>query len=143
MPADLNTPRHPDTQENGRSSVPELLANLVGQISTLFRQEIRLARAEMGEKLTHTSAAVLPIGAGAALLLASTVVLLLALAAGIATWTGLGAGWSMLIVGVAFTLFGFVLLRGGVSQLKGSNLMPERTAEQVSRDARVAREQIR
>jgi Putative Actinobacterial Holin-X, holin superfamily III len=143
MPSDLDPPR-PAATDSGRS-VPDLLANLVSQISTLFRQEIRLARAEMGEKLSQTTTAILPIGAGVALLLAATVVLLFSLAEGITAWTGLDIGWSLLIVGAAFAVIGFVLLRSGVSQLKlkGSNLMPERTAEQVSRDARVAKEQVR
>ena len=38
---------------------------------------------------------------------------------------------------------GYGLLRSGLSQLKMSNLMPERTAEQISRDAQVAKEQVR
>jgi len=36
-----------------------------------------------------------------------------------------------------------VLLKGGLSKLKTSNLMPERTAQQLSRDAQVAKEQVR
>ena len=34
------------------------------------------------------------------------------------------------------------LIRGGLSQLKTSNLVPTRTATQLSRDAQVAKEQV-
>jgi hypothetical protein len=140
MPSDLNHSRPPG--DSGRS-VPELLSSLVGQISTLFRQEVRLARAEIGEKFGHAAAAVVPIGAGAGLLLGALVVLLFALAAGISALFGLEEGWSLLIVGVLAALIGYLLIRGGISRLKVSNLMPERTADQLSRDAQVAKEQIR
>jgi len=139
MPSDLNNRPPPDSNR----SVPELLSNLVGQISTLFRNEVQLARAEMGEKFGQAANAVMPIAAGAGLLLASLVVLLFALAA-LLTWLfDIATGVSLLIVGVVFAIFGYVLVRSGMSQLKVSNLVPERTADQISRDADVAREQVR
>jgi hypothetical protein len=122
-------------------SLPELFSSLVGQISTLFRQEIRLARAEMGEKFRSLSGAVTPLVAGGAVLLGALIVLMFALAALVASF-GIAAGWSLLIVGVLFLLLGYVLLRSGLNQLKAANLMPERVVEQLSRDAQVVKEQV-
>lgn len=123
-------------------SVPELFSSVIGQISTLFRQEIQLAKTEMGEKVGQVTAAVVPLAAGGAVLLGALIVLMFALAALIASF-GIADGWALLIVGVLFLLLGYVLLRSGLAQLKASNLMPERTTEQLSRDAQVVKEQVR
>jgi hypothetical protein len=40
-------------------------------------------------------------------------------------------------------VIGYVVLRGGLSRLKASNLTPDRTVAQLSRDAEVAKEQVR
>jgi UDP-N-acetylmuramyl pentapeptide phosphotransferase/UDP-N-acetylglucosamine-1-phosphate transferase len=123
-------------------SVPELFSSVVGQISTLFRKEIQLARAEMGEKFGQAASAITPLAAGGAVLLGALIILMFALAALLESF-GIENGWALLIVGVVFAVLGYVLLRSGLSQLKTSNLMPERTAEQLSRDAQVAKEQVR
>ena len=143
MPSDPN--RSPDlnrSPDGGRSSVPELLSNALGQVSTLFRKEIQLARAEMGEKFGEAAGAIAPIAAGAAVLLAALVLLLFALASLLVRF-GVAVGWAQLIVGAVFALVGYALVRSGLSKLKTSNLMPERTAEQLSRDAQAAKEQVR
>lgn len=127
---------------NANRSLPELFSNLVGQLSTLFRKEVQLARAEMGEKFGQMAGAFAPLGAGGALLLGALIMLLFALESLLVSF-GLAVGWSRLIVGVVAALAGYGLLRSGLSQLKTSNLMPERTAEQISRDAQVAKEQVR
>lgn len=123
-------------------SVPELFSSVIGQISTLFRKEIQLARAEMGEKFGQASGAITPLATGGALLFGALIILLFALES-LLVHFGIALGWSRLIVGVVAALVGYALLRSGLSQLKTSNLMPERTAEQLSRDAQVAKEQVR
>jgi len=160
MPSDLNRPpgsgpiRPPESNLNrppedgldrppeSNRSVPDLFNTAIGQVSTLFRKEIQLAQAEMSEKFGQAAGAIAPLAGGAGLLLASLVVLLFS-AVSLLTWLGLAAGWSRLIVAVVFALIGYGLVRMGMSQLKVSNLMPERTAEQLSRDAETAKEQVR
>jgi hypothetical protein len=142
MPSDLN--RSPDrnrSPDSGRS-VPELLSNALSQVSTLFRKEIQLARAEVGEKFGEAAGSITPIAAGGAVLVAALVLLLFALASLLVSF-GLAVGWAQLIVGAVFALVGYALVRSGLSKLKTSNLMPERTAEQLSRDAQAAKEQVR
>ena len=138
MPSDSN--RSPN---GGRASVPELLGSALGQVSTLFRKEIQLARAEMGEKFGQAAGAIVPIAAGAAVLLGVLILLLFALASLLVRLFDLATGWAQLIVAVVFALVGYLLVRSGLSTLKTSNLVPERTAEQVSRDAQVVKEQVR
>lgn len=122
-------------------SLPELVSNLVAQISTLFRKEVQLARAEMGEKLGSMAGAVVPMAAGGGLLLGALVLLLLALAS-LLVHLGVIRGWAELIVGVLAAIGGYVLIRTGISKLGSASLVPSRTMEQLSRDAQVAKEQV-
>ena len=138
MPSDSNRPAG-----GGRSSVPEMLSSALSQVSTLVRKEVQLARAEMGEKFGQAAGAIAPIAAGGAVLLGALILLLFALASLLVHLFDLATGWAQLIVAVVFALVGYLLVRSGLSQLKTSNLVPERTAEQLSRDAQVAKEQVR
>ena len=137
MPSDSNRPAG-----GGRSSVPELLTNALGQVSTLVRKEVQLARAEMGEKFGQAAGAIAPIAAGGAVLLGVLILLLFALASLLVRLFDLATGWAQLIVAVVFALVGYLLVRSGLSKLKTSNLVPERTADQLSRDAQVVKEQV-
>lgn len=131
-----------DEMRSGDRSIPELFGSVVNQLSTLFRQEVRLARAEIGEKLGEASGAALPLAAGGGMLFGALILLLLALASLLVRF-GLATGWAQLAVGLVAALIGYALIRGGISKLSGTNLMPHRTAEQLSRDAEVAKEQVR
>ncbi|MFC7737303.1 phage holin family protein [Roseomonas sp. GCM10028921] len=124
-------------------SIPDLLGDLVDQTSTLVRKEVQLARAEIGEKVTIAGAAAGAIAVGAFLLLASLIVLLQAAVAALVEYVGLSATVSALIVAVVVALIGYIVLRGGLSRLKASNLTPDRTVTQLSRDAGVVKEQVR
>jgi hypothetical protein len=137
MPSDSNRPAG-----GGRSSVPELLSSALSQVSTLVRKEVQLARAEMGEKFGQAAGAIAPIAAGGAVLLGALILLLFALASLLVRLFDLATGWAQLIVAVVFALVGYLLVRSGLSQLKTSNLVPERTAEQISRDAQAVKEQV-
>ena len=123
--------------------MPELLSNALGQVSTLVRKEVQLARAEMGEKFGQAAGAIAPIAAGGAVLLGVLILLLFALASLLVRLFDMATGWAQLLVAVVFALVGYLLVRSGLSKLKTSNLVPERTAEQLSRDAQVAKEQVR
>ena len=137
MPSDSNRPAG-----GGRSSVPELFSSALSQVSTLVRKEVQLARAEMGEKFGQAAGAIAPIAAGGAVLLGALILLLFALASLLVRLFDLATGWAQLIVAVVFALVGYLLVRSGLSQLKTSNLVPERTAEQISRDAQAVKEQV-
>jgi hypothetical protein len=124
-------------------SVPQLLGDMVNEFTQLFRKEVQLARAEMGEKVSEASGALPGIAGGAGLAFGGLLLLLFAAAAGIARLLELDAGWGLLIVGVLAAVIGYALIRGGLSRLKATNLTPHRTAEQLSRDAQAAKEQVR
>lgn len=133
-------PGHPAGAPPPRS-MPELFGDVIGELSSLFRKELQLARAEMGEKLGSVTGAITPVVAGGVVMLASLVLLMLALVS-LLVHLGVPPGWAQLIVGVGFALLGYLLLRGGIAKLQSTSLVPERTTEQLSRDARVVKEQV-
>lgn len=123
-------------------SLKDLLTGLTDSITTLFRQEIQLARAETSEKVTQVGVAIGAIAAGGILALAALIVLLQALVIGLAE-AGLPPGWAALIVGVVVAVIAYVMIHKGTSDLKASNLAPERTMSSLRRDAQAVKEQVR
>lgn len=123
-------------------SLKDLFADLTDSITTLFRKEIQLARAETSEKITQVGVAIGAIAGGGILALAALIILLQALVIGI-TEAGVPAGWSALIVGVVVAIIAYVLIHKGTNDLKGANLAPNRTVDSLKRDAQVVKEQAR
>lgn len=129
------------SQDTNRT-VPDLLGDLIQQATTLMRQEVQLARAEMSEKLSSAGAAIGAMAVGGVLLLAALVILLQAAVAALVEHTELSATSASLIVGAVVGLVGTLSLRGAIKRLKSITPVPHRTATQVSRDVDVVKEQI-
>lgn len=127
--------------ERSARSVPELFIDLTNQFTRLFRTEAQLARTEISEKLGQIAGGLGMIVGGAVLLIPALVILLQAAVVALINY-GIGAGWSSLIVGGVALLIGFILVMVGMNRLKAENLVPERTVEQLQRDASVARQQM-
>jgi hypothetical protein len=124
-------------------SVPQLLSDLARELTTLFRKEGQLIRAELSEKATQ-----LQIGAGSALagaivLLVSLNVLAAALVVAISKIgePDIGGGWAALTVGIILAVIGVILVKKGASNM--THLTPERSVNQVSQDAHLVKEQVR
>jgi len=134
-------------------SVPQLLSDLARELTTLFRKEGQLIRAELSEKASQLVVGLGEAAAGAICLLVSLNVLAGALVVAIARIgsnhaadpaiqdSGIGLGWASLIVGVLLAVIGAILLKRGASNM--SNLTPERSVNQVSQDANLVKEQVR
>jgi hypothetical protein len=134
---------------NESRPLPELIGGLANDISTLFRKEIELAKAETSEKVTQVIGGVEMLLAGAVLALGALGVLLAAAVSGLAallrSW-GMGEAGanalSSLIVGVIVAGIAFVLVNRGLKTLKGNNLQLERTAHSLGRDADMVKERL-
>ena len=140
------------SQTTDPRSVPQLLSDLARELTTLFRKEGQLIRAELSEKASQLTVGAGEAAAGAICLLVSLNVLAGALVVAIARIgsdasdpaiqdTGIGLGWASLIVGVLLAIIGAILVKRGASNL--SNLTPERSVNQVSQDASLVKEQVR
>ena len=132
----------PPARSTDARSLPDLFADLITQLTTLFRKEVQLARAEASEKITEAVTAVGFMIGGAVLLIAALVLLLQAAVDGL-VHVGLDRAWAALIVGGVVLLIGIILVWLGSNRLKAENLAPRKTVEQLQRDAAMAKEQVR
>ncbi len=122
--------------------IVSVVTQVASDLAYLVQTEFRLARAEMGEKLSAASNAGVYLGLGAVIALAGLIVLLFDIARWI-TVAGLASEWSLLIVAGVTLAIGAVLAMAGVSKIRNSALVPTRTLEQVREDYVVAREHVR
>jgi hypothetical protein len=112
------------------ASVGELIGSVTRDLSTLMRQELALAKAELTQEATKTGKAAGALGgAGFA---AFFVVLFLS----IALWSGLStvmdAGWAGLVVALLWAVIAGVLFVIGRSTLRRVHPKPERTVDTLS-----------
>jgi hypothetical protein len=109
------------------------------EVNHLIQTELRLARTEMSDKVGQVASGGVHIGVGAVLALAGLIILLLA----IVRWlevAGLPSEWGLLIVGGGVVLLGVILLLRGTRSMKGSNLVPQRTLDQLKADVSAIKE---
>jgi hypothetical protein len=113
----------------GNASVGELLGEVTRDLSTLMRQELALAKAEVREEAVKAGKAGGMLGAAG---FAGYMVLLFA---SIAAWQGLAevmaSGWAALIVTVVWAAAGAVLFVLGRQRMREVSPKPERTVETV------------
>lgn len=122
------------------TSFASLLKELIAEIGQLFRQELRLARAETGEKLAQAQNAVIALVVG--LLLAFSALLILLQAVVIALSEVMPAWAASVVVGGVIAIVAFILIRGGQNNLKLTNLAPTRTLESMRRDRDMVMEKV-
>lgn len=136
-PHDPYAPPRPDDRfaEDPRS-LGDIAGDLLDNASTLIRQEVELAKAEVGQAASRAGrGAGLLGGAGAAGFLALLFVSLAAwwaIGAAIGTPTAPALGWSGLILAVLYGIAALVLMNIGRSELKRVKGLPK-TAETVSK----------
>ena len=122
-------------------TIPGIVIDLIGQFTTLLRQESQLARAEISENLNRALTGVVMAVAAAVLLIPALGILLLAGVYGLEA-AGFAPYWSALIVGGAAVVVGAVLMLIGINRLKAKNLMPSKTIHQLQEDAALAKRQM-
>ena len=123
----------------GTHPLTSLLNRAASEVSYLVQTELRLARTEISDKIGKVATGGAHVGAGAVLALAGLIILLLA----IVRWleiAGLPSEWGLLLVGGGVVLLGVVLLRRGTRSMKGSNLVPQRTLDQLRADLSAIKE---
>jgi hypothetical protein len=121
--------------------VPDILLDLMREFTQLFRSEIRLAGAEVSEKVSVVGVALGLVVGGAVLLMAALVLLLQAAVAGLVA-EGFSIAVATLIVGGIVLVVGAVLVWLGLNRLNARNLTPRRTLEQLQRDAALAKHEV-
>jgi xanthine/uracil permease len=122
-------------------SLGDLFSDLSRETSTLVRQEVQLAKAELTQSATEAARGIGMLVAGGAVAYAGLLFLLLAIVFGL-----IEAGWdpwlSALAVGLVVVAVGAVLVLRARESLKPANLAPRRTVETLKEDQEWAKEQI-
>lgn len=113
-------------------SVVTLLSHLVDEAGLLFRQEVALLKAELGEKLSRAGQGGIALAAGGMIAFSGWLVLLAAAVLGLATV--LPAWLAALIVGVVVLLIGGICLVVGKRRLAARSLVPGRTLRSLRED---------
>jgi hypothetical protein len=117
---------------NEPESTVSLLQRLMGELSTLFRQEMSLAISEISRSLSSAKTGVASIATSGAVLFAAVLLLLEALVLGLAE---VMRPWlAALIVGLVVGIVGYVMLQAGKKKLEPSALKPVQTQESLRRD---------
>jgi hypothetical protein len=122
-------------------SLGELFSELSRETSTLLRQEVQLAKAEISQKVSKIGRDVAFLAVGGLTIYAGFLALLAALIIGLAEFMD---GWlAALIVGALVIAVGYFLVQKGINELRRVNPVPERTIETLREDKEWIQDQIR
>ena len=127
-----------DRLEN--TALTHALSATVGDLADLVQKELRLARAEISEKVSSKLQATAWMAAAAALGLITAILAVQALIFGIASY-GIAMHWSCLIVAGVFACLAalaFFKARANAAE----ELTPTRTLDNIKRDIATAKEQL-
>ncbi|WP_066038847.1 phage holin family protein [Herbiconiux solani] len=113
----------PSEQKAANTSLGDLLGEVTKDLSTLMRQELELAKAELKQSATRAGkGAGMLGGAGYA---ASMTILFLSLALWWALGTLIGLGWSGVVVALIWAVIALILFLVGRKSLKEVNGAPK------------------
>jgi Putative Actinobacterial Holin-X, holin superfamily III len=121
-------------------SVGEVVGQLTQDLSLLVRQETQLAKTEIQEKISRASRDFVSLATGGvvalvgALALVAAVILLLVDPIGLEPWL------ATLLVGALLAVGGYVMLRGGLRDLRALDPAPRRTVESIKEDIQRVKE---
>src|SRR5215217_2386734 len=111
----------------GGVSVGELVGNVTRDLSTLMRQELTLAQAELKTEARKTGKAAGALGAAG--FAGYMAVLFLSICVWWALGNLIGHGWSALIVAAIWGIVAAILYSSGRKKLREVNPTPERTVD--------------
>jgi Putative Actinobacterial Holin-X, holin superfamily III len=122
------------------AALPNAVSDVVSDLADLFQKELRLARAEISDKIATKLQAGIWMSAAAVLALIAVLFALQAAVFAIASY-GISMHWSCLIVAGAIAATAAVAFLKGRSDAK-EELAPNRTIKQVKRDIYTIKEQV-
>ncbi|WP_089960060.1 phage holin family protein [Lentzea xinjiangensis] len=131
---EMPAPSRVDTQGE---SLGDLVSDLTKDLSTLMRQELELAKAELRQEASKAGKATGMLAAAGFAGYLTTVLLSFALV--FALGAVMPLGWAALIVAALWGIAGAVLYTSGRAKLRTVNPKPERTVETLKEDAEWAK----
>ena len=122
------------------AALPRAFAEVLADVADLIQKEIRLARAEISDRLSTKVLGGVWMAAAGVLGFVALLLLLEAIVFGIAS-LGLALHWSCLIVAAAVGVIAAIAFAKGRADLR-ADVMPRRTMRNVERDISVAKEHL-
>ena len=126
---------------NEQSSLPNAISNVISDLADLFQKEVRLARAELSEKISITFRAGIWIFAAAILSIVAVLLAVQACVLALSAETGIALHWSSLIVAAILGVAASAVFAKGRADVP-SQIAPDRAINQVKQDIAVAKEQF-
>jgi len=123
-------------------SIGELFGQLSQDMTLLVRQEVQLARSEVGEKISHLTTNLISVIAGGFVAYVGALALVAALILGLHDLAGISPWVSALIVGAVLAVAGYVMLHRGLAELKRVDLAPRRTVENIKDDVQAIKSDV-
>ena len=135
------TPGHEKVSYPEHESVIDLIKDFRDEVMLLARQEMELAKTEMNEKLSRITSNVTALAIGAIISFASLIVILGGLSVLLA-WAFAAAGLSvpvavfvgLFIIGGVAGIVGLILLIKGMSTIRKTSIVPEKTVHSLKED---------
>lgn len=122
------------------ASIPELTKDVAHHLGEMFRNELRLARAEAVESAKSMSGAITQLGIGIAFATAAVTLGFLAVANGFAVYIPIWAGLGIAALAAALAALTFILsARATISPKK---LSLPKTRDQIGRDIQSIKEHL-
>ena len=118
-------------------SLGQLLKELTGETTTLLKQEVDLAKTEMGEKASRVGTSLGSVAVGGAILFAGALALLFAAVNGLTEILAqilpltVAAWLSPLVLGLVLGLIGYSLVKKALATLKQESVTPRRTTQSL------------
>jgi hypothetical protein len=120
--------------------MPEAFSRVVSDLADLMQKEMRLAKAEIANKITLGLRAGVWMSVAAALGIIALLLVVQAMVFGLSAATGLALHWSSLIV--AALLAAIAAASFAKAKADTPSLAPDRAVHQVKRDIAIAKEQF-
>lgn len=123
-----------------QATLPRAFSNAIGSLADLFQKELRLARAELTDKLTTKLQASIWMAAAGLFGLVTLLLVVEAAVFAIASFD-IALHWACLIVAAVVGTIAAIAFFKGRSDAQ-EEMTPTRTIEQVKRDISTAKEQL-
>jgi hypothetical protein len=127
--------------EQYSSTLPNAFSRVISDLADLLQKEMRLARAELSEKLSLSMRAGLWIAAAAVFAMVAMLLVVQACVFGLSAATGIALHWSSLIVAAGLAVVAAAAFAKGKAGVP-DQIAPDRTITQVKQDFAAAKEQL-
>lgn len=132
--ANIAPSRPSDSAETIEPSIAQLLSSLIGDVQTLARREIDLAKAEVTSEIDRARQGAIMLSAGIGAAVTGGLFLLVAIAEALVTYDILSRWIAYLIIGLMFAIAGAIGLVVGVRHFQKVDPVPHETIESIRKD---------